>query len=241
MKLQEQASFLSSKKFLFAVGTPNRISKLLEADGLSLQQTRLVVLDSTWKDAKSRNIFDVVSRRLVRWGSIARRRGGKGVCFCFCHWEGMGNERERESGQLPGGDGSIVLRVLAQDQTTKYLTRNVHLPAPRPLSPRPRPLAAGDPRRYHHAALATLPAALRREVGSGTLLTLSLCYLKNCIPNATSGPNGPHESQAKGIYTAVFILFREEQRPATWRATLPACHDYSRRFCNLFGTSEDGR
>lgn len=62
MKLEEQASFLASKRFLFAVGTPNRILKLLEMGALSLQQTRLVVLDSTWTDAKKRNIFDVVRK-----------------------------------------------------------------------------------------------------------------------------------------------------------------------------------
>lgn len=66
MKLEEQAAFLAGKKFLFAAGTPNRILKLLDQDGLSLQQTRLVVLDCTWKDAKNRNLFDVVSlRRLM--------------------------------------------------------------------------------------------------------------------------------------------------------------------------------
>ena len=63
MKLEEQASFLASKRFLFAVGTPNRILKLLEMGALSLQQTRLVVLDSTWTDAKKRNIFDVVRKK----------------------------------------------------------------------------------------------------------------------------------------------------------------------------------
>jgi protein CMS1 len=52
LKVAEQASALQKEFNALAVGTPNRLSKLLEAGALSLGNCRLLVLDASFKDAK---------------------------------------------------------------------------------------------------------------------------------------------------------------------------------------------
>jgi hypothetical protein len=45
MKLQEQRQFCSEKKFPLAVGTPNRIHKLLDIGVLKLSQAEAILFD----------------------------------------------------------------------------------------------------------------------------------------------------------------------------------------------------
>lgn len=55
-KVQEQIEMLSKEYYPIAVGTPNRLSKLIEMGSLSLKQTKIVLVDIT-ADAKKYNIL----------------------------------------------------------------------------------------------------------------------------------------------------------------------------------------
>lgn len=55
-KLTEQIEMLSKEFYPIVIGTPNRISKLIEMGALSLSQAKMVLLDIT-PDAKSFNLF----------------------------------------------------------------------------------------------------------------------------------------------------------------------------------------
>ena len=43
----------------FAVGTPNRISALIQQDALNAEETQYVILDWNWRDMKLRRMVDV--------------------------------------------------------------------------------------------------------------------------------------------------------------------------------------
>jgi superfamily II DNA/RNA helicase len=55
-KLQEQVEFLNTQTSYIAVGTPNRIAKLIEYGALQLSHTQVVLLD-TWADSKAFNLL----------------------------------------------------------------------------------------------------------------------------------------------------------------------------------------
>ncbi|KAI9297847.1 hypothetical protein K502DRAFT_346635 [Neoconidiobolus thromboides FSU 785] len=58
IKIPEQKKFLESFSFTLGVGTPNRITKLIEMGYLDLSRLELVVID-LFKDAKNRNLFNI--------------------------------------------------------------------------------------------------------------------------------------------------------------------------------------
>lgn len=57
LKVQAQVDLLQQEFNALAVGTPNRLAKLLEMGALSLARCRLVVLDTTFKDSKAFNLL----------------------------------------------------------------------------------------------------------------------------------------------------------------------------------------
>ncbi len=57
-KVQEQVEMLSSEYFPVAIGTPNRISKLIELGALSLRCAKVVLIDIT-EDSKHYNILSL--------------------------------------------------------------------------------------------------------------------------------------------------------------------------------------
>ncbi|KAI9140875.1 U3-containing 90S pre-ribosomal complex subunit-domain containing protein [Paraphysoderma sedebokerense] len=57
MKIDEQVEFLKKNPVHIAVGTPNRVLKLMEKEAFSTNSLKLVLLDSTFKDSKQRTIF----------------------------------------------------------------------------------------------------------------------------------------------------------------------------------------
>ncbi|XP_065912716.1 protein CMSS1-like [Dysidea avara] len=59
IKVAEQRTFLESHVVPFAIGTPNRINKLLKLGVLNLKKCRLIVIDWYWKDKKMRAIADI--------------------------------------------------------------------------------------------------------------------------------------------------------------------------------------
>ncbi|KAI8816673.1 U3-containing 90S pre-ribosomal complex subunit-domain containing protein [Fimicolochytrium jonesii] len=59
LKLKDQVDALSKDRFPIAVGTPNRVLKLIEDGALKLDDLKYVIADSTFKDQKQRGIFDV--------------------------------------------------------------------------------------------------------------------------------------------------------------------------------------
>lgn len=58
LKVEEQVAYLESTVVRLAVGTPNRIAKLVEVGALKLDDLTLVLVDCS-KDVKQRSIFDV--------------------------------------------------------------------------------------------------------------------------------------------------------------------------------------
>ncbi|KAG9299214.1 hypothetical protein G9A89_013862 [Geosiphon pyriformis] len=60
LKLSEQEEFLKKNSFDIAVGTPNRVFKLLtDFDSLRLFRLKYILIDASWKDEKKRTIFDI--------------------------------------------------------------------------------------------------------------------------------------------------------------------------------------
>ncbi|KNE55684.1 hypothetical protein AMAG_01570 [Allomyces macrogynus ATCC 38327] len=57
MKVDEQVEFLANHPAHLAVGTPNRIAKLLDLGALKTRNLHAVVLDATFRDAKQRTLF----------------------------------------------------------------------------------------------------------------------------------------------------------------------------------------
>ncbi|KAI8914773.1 U3-containing 90S pre-ribosomal complex subunit-domain containing protein [Powellomyces hirtus] len=59
LKASEQARVLGAEPFPVAVGTANRIKKLIEDGSLKLDELEFVVADATYRDQKNRTLFDV--------------------------------------------------------------------------------------------------------------------------------------------------------------------------------------
>ncbi|KAJ3005889.1 hypothetical protein HKX48_000416 [Thoreauomyces humboldtii] len=59
MKVKEQAESLAKESFPLAVGTPNRVLKLIQDGALKLDALEFVVADATYKDKKQRSLFDI--------------------------------------------------------------------------------------------------------------------------------------------------------------------------------------
>ena len=57
-KVQEQVEYLRAHVVRVAVGTPNRLSKLVEEGALHLDGLSLLVLDC-WVDVKERTLFEI--------------------------------------------------------------------------------------------------------------------------------------------------------------------------------------
>ncbi|KAG0147310.1 hypothetical protein CROQUDRAFT_656233 [Cronartium quercuum f. sp. fusiforme G11] len=71
-KLQEHITHLNSALVAIGVGTPNRISKLIESKALKLDRLRWLLLDTTWLDAKSYSLPDLpeAAVRQALWQGI---------------------------------------------------------------------------------------------------------------------------------------------------------------------------
>ena len=61
-KVEEQVTFLKTKVVQVAVGTPNRLTRLLE-DVDYMQDVSTVLVDASFKDSKQRTIFDIPETR----------------------------------------------------------------------------------------------------------------------------------------------------------------------------------
>ncbi|XP_071955374.1 protein CMSS1-like [Antedon mediterranea] len=59
MKVSEQSKFLSKNKVHFAVGTPNRVSSLIDQDALDITAVKYVILDWNFRDLKKRRMVDI--------------------------------------------------------------------------------------------------------------------------------------------------------------------------------------
>ncbi|XP_072019535.1 protein CMSS1-like [Amphiura filiformis] len=59
LKIQEQIKLLNKNGAHFAVGTPNRISALIQTDGVKVEETFYVILDWNWRDVKLRRMVDM--------------------------------------------------------------------------------------------------------------------------------------------------------------------------------------
>jgi len=55
-KVTEQLKYLKKNVVHLGVGTPNRILKLIEEDGLDLTHTKYIIVDWKWRDVKTRQI-----------------------------------------------------------------------------------------------------------------------------------------------------------------------------------------
>uniref|UniRef100_A0A4W6D9J3 Cms1 ribosomal small subunit homolog n=1 Tax=Lates calcarifer TaxID=8187 RepID=A0A4W6D9J3_LATCA len=59
IKIEEQVKLLQKGVTHIGVGTPGRISALIEKEGLNLQALRYLVLDWNWRDQKLRRMVDI--------------------------------------------------------------------------------------------------------------------------------------------------------------------------------------
>ncbi|XP_061735359.1 protein CMSS1 [Nerophis ophidion] len=59
IKMEEQVKLLQKNVTHIGVGTPGRISALVEKEGLNLQALRFLVLDWNWRDQKLRRMMDI--------------------------------------------------------------------------------------------------------------------------------------------------------------------------------------
>ncbi|XP_019749995.1 protein CMSS1 isoform X1 [Hippocampus comes] len=64
IKIEEQMKLLQKGVVHIGVGTPCRISALIQRDGLSLQALRFLVLDWNWRDQKCRRMIDIPEIKL---------------------------------------------------------------------------------------------------------------------------------------------------------------------------------
>eukprot|EP00118_Oscarella_pearsei_P026600 m.835 g.835 ORF g.835 m.835 type:complete len:228 (+) comp4982_c0_seq1:28-711(+) len=58
-KVEAQMSYLATHMCNIAVGTPNRLTNLIEKDGLKLESLKYFVIDWTWQDKKQRTIANL--------------------------------------------------------------------------------------------------------------------------------------------------------------------------------------
>ncbi|XP_005475557.1 protein CMSS1 isoform X1 [Oreochromis niloticus] len=82
IKIEEQVKLLQKGISHIGVGTPGRISALIEREGLSLQALRYLVLDWNWRDQKLRRIVDIPEikqdlMKLLESGVLARCKEDK--------------------------------------------------------------------------------------------------------------------------------------------------------------------
>ena len=59
LKFQAQVEMLTSEKYPIVSGTSTRMIKLIENGALKTSLLKYVILDSSYKDAKERTIFDI--------------------------------------------------------------------------------------------------------------------------------------------------------------------------------------
>uniref|UniRef100_A0A3B4XH89 Cms1 ribosomal small subunit homolog n=1 Tax=Seriola lalandi dorsalis TaxID=1841481 RepID=A0A3B4XH89_SERLL len=64
IKIEEQVKLLQKGVTHIGVGTPGRISALIEKEGLNLQALKYVVLDWNWRDQKLRRMVDIPEIKL---------------------------------------------------------------------------------------------------------------------------------------------------------------------------------
>ncbi|XP_005475558.1 protein CMSS1 isoform X2 [Oreochromis niloticus] len=74
IKIEEQVKLLQKGISHIGVGTPGRISALIEREGLSLQALRYLVLDWNWRDQKLRRIVDIPEILLVGLQETRKKR-----------------------------------------------------------------------------------------------------------------------------------------------------------------------
>ncbi|KAL3969744.1 discs, large-associated protein 1 [Sarotherodon galilaeus] len=82
IKIEEQVKLLQKGISHIGVGTPGRISALIEREGLSLQALRYLVLDWNWRDQKLRRMVDIPEikqdlMKLLESGVLARCKEDK--------------------------------------------------------------------------------------------------------------------------------------------------------------------
>lgn len=82
IKIEEQVKLLQKGITHIGVGTPGRISALIEREGLSLQALRYLVLDWNWRDQKLRRMVDIPEikqdlMKLLESGVLARCKEDK--------------------------------------------------------------------------------------------------------------------------------------------------------------------
>uniref|UniRef100_A0A3P9JGF9 Cms1 ribosomal small subunit homolog n=1 Tax=Oryzias latipes TaxID=8090 RepID=A0A3P9JGF9_ORYLA len=64
LQIEEQVKLLRKGVAHIGIGTPGRISALIEKEGLNLQALRYVVLDWNWRDQKLRRMVDIPEIKL---------------------------------------------------------------------------------------------------------------------------------------------------------------------------------
>uniref|UniRef100_A0A674P7U8 Cms1 ribosomal small subunit homolog n=1 Tax=Takifugu rubripes TaxID=31033 RepID=A0A674P7U8_TAKRU len=64
IKIEEQVKLLQKGVTHIGVGTPGRVSALIENDGLNLKSLRYLVLDWNWRDQKLRRMVDIPEIKL---------------------------------------------------------------------------------------------------------------------------------------------------------------------------------
>ncbi|CAI5655587.1 unnamed protein product [Oreochromis niloticus] len=74
IKIEEQVKLLQKGISHIGVGTPGRISALIEREGLSLQALRYLVLDWNWRDQKLRRMVDIPEILLVGLQETRKKR-----------------------------------------------------------------------------------------------------------------------------------------------------------------------
>uniref|UniRef100_A0A3Q0SX60 Cms1 ribosomal small subunit homolog n=1 Tax=Amphilophus citrinellus TaxID=61819 RepID=A0A3Q0SX60_AMPCI len=82
IKIEEQVKLLQKGITHIGVGTPGRISALIDREGLSLQALRYLVLDWNWRDQKLRRMVDIPEikqdlMKLLESGVLARCKEDK--------------------------------------------------------------------------------------------------------------------------------------------------------------------
>ncbi|KAG8954061.1 hypothetical protein FRC04_001045 [Tulasnella sp. 424] len=85
MKVAEQVEYLNQTAVSVAIGTPDRLGKLLSAeDGLKLTNLEYIILDLTHRDAKNRTLLDIPETRKEVFASLFGQgstgsNGGKAI------------------------------------------------------------------------------------------------------------------------------------------------------------------
>ncbi|XP_024919461.1 protein CMSS1 [Cynoglossus semilaevis] len=82
IKIEEQVTLLQNNVTHIGVGTPGRISALIEKEGLTLGSLKYIVLDWNWRDQKLRRMVDIPEikldlMKLLDAGLLQGCRGGQ--------------------------------------------------------------------------------------------------------------------------------------------------------------------